>query len=228
MVIYLVTNKINGKKYVGQTIRPLSERWKDHCRAKDKNYFHNAIRKYGADNFTREVIDTAETVEELDEKEIYWIAKLNTLFPNGYNLKEGGNVSMRGRLGINNPKSRVVYQFRLNGEIVNAYYGASDGERKTGISSSAILRSLKNPRWLAGGYIWVYADDFMRDIQLPAKIVDSYSPKNKKRVVCVETGDEFDSVKEAAEKYGVYCTSISSCCTGKLKTTGGYHWKHID
>jgi hypothetical protein len=45
------------------------------------NYFHRAIHKYGSDNFEIQVIDTAKSGEELDEKEIYWIQKLETLVP---------------------------------------------------------------------------------------------------------------------------------------------------
>ena len=56
--------------------------------------FHEAIRKYGFEDFDWEVIDSAETLEELNEKEIFWINKLNTLSPNGYNLEKGGKVKV--------------------------------------------------------------------------------------------------------------------------------------
>ena len=225
MVIYLVTNKINGKRYVGQTVRTLNERWKDHCRVKDDNYFHRAIHKYGKENFTIEVIDSATTLDELDEKEIYWIHKLNTIFPKGYNLKEGGNVSMRGRLGVNNPKSRLIYQFRLDGSMVNGYYGVPDAERKTNISRSAILRNLKYGKPLAGGCVWVYGDTFSPE-ELVKKI-DSYKGNRWKSVVCIETGEKFKNMTEAAKKYNTYPHSISACCSGKLKTTGGFHWRCV-
>lgn len=228
MIVYLATNKVNGKQYVGQTIRPLLERWKDHCRVVDNNYFHNAIRKYGAENFSLEIIDQAETLEELDRKEMYWIEELGTLYPNGYNLKEGGNVSMRGRFGAMNPKSRLIYQFRLDGGIENAYYGVGEAERGTGIYNSAICRSLKKLGNVAGGCVWLYASDFLENMQLPAEAIDIYNGKRKKKVVCVETGECFDSMKEAAEKYGLFYNSISACCKGRLKTTGGYHWKYYD
>ena len=228
MVIYLITNKINGKRYVGQTIRPLSERWKDHCRANDNNYFHNAIRKYGKENFELKIIDAATNGLELDAKEIYWINKLNTLFPHGYNLKQGGNVSMRGRKGIDNPKARLIYQFGLDGSMVNGYYGVSDAERKTGINGSAIYRNLKKGNPLAGGYIWIYADEFNDNPQIIAVRVDCYSAKKHRSVICVETGEHFWSMTDAAKKYNTYPNSISACCAGKLKTTGGYHWRYCD
>lgn len=225
MIVYLATNKINGKQYVGQTVRSLEERWRDHCRVVDENFFHRAIRKYGADNFSVKIIDAAETVEELDEKEMFWISKLNTLFPSGYNLREGGNVSGRGRSGMLNPKSRLIYQFRLDGSMVGAYYGAKEAARRTGMCHSAILRSLKRDRSLAGGFIWMYADSFTP--KTLAKVVDEYPGRRWKAVVCVETGERFKNMTEAAKAYGTTPGSISACCAGRLKTTAGKHWKTL-
>lgn len=226
MIVYLITNKVNGKRYVGQTVRSLEERWKDHCRVKDDNYFHRAIHKYGVENFSLEIIDTADSGEELDEKEIFWIQKLNTLFPHGYNLKEGGDASMRGRFGINNPKSRLIYQFRLDGSLVNGYYGLGDAHRRTGCNSGAIARSLKHGYPLTAGCVWIYADEFTP--QRLAELVDNYLGKRWKPVICVETGEVFRSMSEAAKKHNVYPNSISACCAGRLKTTGGKHWKYFD
>lgn len=226
MIVYLVTNKISGKQYVGQTIRSLEERWRDHCRVKDENYFHRAIHKYGAENFSLEILDTATTEAELDEKEIYWIAKLNTLFPRGYNLKEGGNVAMRGVFGINNPKSRLIYQFRLNGGMVNGYYGVGDAVRRTGYNHSAISRSLKHGYPLTGECVWIYADEFTP--QRLAELIDNYKGRRWKAVICVETGECFKNMTEAAKAHGTTPGSISACCAGRLKTTAGKHWKYFD
>ena len=225
VVVYLVTNKINGKQYVGQTVRPVEERWKDHCRVKDENYFHRAIRKYGADNFSVEVIDTATTPEELDEKEVYWIKKLNCLFPNGYNLRDGGNVSGRGKFGVYNPKAKLIYQFRLDGSMVNGYYGVGEAERLTGYCPSSILRSLKTKTMLTGGCLWFYADEFTPE--LLRERIDNHSPR-RKAVVCRETGEVFESLSAAARKYGTQATCVSLCCKGKAKTTAGYHWSYYE
>lgn len=92
MIIYCITNRINDKKYIGQTIGSLRKRWIQHQSSArtDKNFpLYNAIRKYGADNFTVEQIDIAATQKELDQKEIYWGTKLNALSPEGYSLRFG-------------------------------------------------------------------------------------------------------------------------------------------
>ena len=80
MVIYKVKNKINGKTYIGQTIQVLGKRIGQHLKESknDKNNkpFLNAIKKYGIENFDWEIIDEASSLDELDEKEIYWIKQL--------------------------------------------------------------------------------------------------------------------------------------------------------
>lgn len=97
MKVYVITNKINNKKYVGQTIRSLDDRLKRHfndAKNGDDLYFHRAILKYGNENFFIEELDTADTQKELNKKEIYWIGKLDT-YNNGYNSTlggEGGNT----------------------------------------------------------------------------------------------------------------------------------------
>lgn len=89
-VIYRITNKINGKPYVGQTRQKLSQRIYGHKSNKGKSAIDAAIAKYGWKNFTVEIIEVCP-VESLNEKERYWIAKLNSKAPNGYNLTDGGD-----------------------------------------------------------------------------------------------------------------------------------------
>lgn len=91
MFIYKITNLINGKCYIGQTTRNIKERWNSHCYRKDsKSIINFAINKYGKNNFKLEILEKT-TINKLDKKEIYWINKLNTMAPNGYNLESGGN-----------------------------------------------------------------------------------------------------------------------------------------
>lgn len=92
-IIYKITNKVNGKSYIGQTRYTLEFRWRQHIHKKDNTYFHNAIRKYGAENFNAEIIEEVD-VSKLDEREIFYIAKYNT-FKEGYNLTIGGDGNRR-------------------------------------------------------------------------------------------------------------------------------------
>lgn len=100
-VIYKITNTVNGKAYIGQTSATLHRRWNEH-KADARNrkahpYLHLAMLKHGYDNFTIEVVDQAETREELDAKEIEWIAKLRTTDKHhGYNCTTGGGACFHG------------------------------------------------------------------------------------------------------------------------------------
>lgn len=99
MIIYKATNKINGKVYIGLTSQEFAERQRKH-KLKSVNaqtVFAKAIRKYGWDSFEWEIIDSANTIEELCEKEIYWISFFNSYVlsenSNGYNMTTGGEGS---------------------------------------------------------------------------------------------------------------------------------------
>ena len=86
--IYKVTNKINGKVYIGQSV-DIGRRWREHMTTKDDIYFHKAIQKYGVENFEWEVIEQCKK-KDLDEREIYWIEYYDS-FNKGYNCTKGGD-----------------------------------------------------------------------------------------------------------------------------------------
>jgi group I intron endonuclease len=100
MFIYKISNYINDKVYIGQTIRPIEERFKRHINDAINNvldtHFARAIRKYGKENFYIEKIDDANSQEELNLKEQYRIRYFDSI-NNGYNetdalYKCGGNT----------------------------------------------------------------------------------------------------------------------------------------
>ena len=90
--IYKITCLINGKAYVGQTRQSFKRRITEHKRdsSKGRPGIDAAIAKYGWANFTAEIIEVCP-VEMLNEREMYWIAKLNSKVPHGYNLTDGGD-----------------------------------------------------------------------------------------------------------------------------------------
>ena len=90
MIIYKATNKFDGKSYIGQTIKKLSFRKKQHENAKRITLFTDSIIKHGKNNFTWEVIEKCDSKEELDEMEFHYIKQYDTLCPNGYNMTLGG------------------------------------------------------------------------------------------------------------------------------------------
>ena len=82
--IYKITNKENGKSYIGQSIH-IERRWEEHCRPSASSLISNAIHKYGKTKFSFEILEECQ-VEDLDLLERYWIVKENTITPFGYNV----------------------------------------------------------------------------------------------------------------------------------------------
>lgn len=129
--IYKITNLVNNKMYIGQSARGVAERFHRHiCDAmngKLDTHFARAIRKYGPENFTVDVIDTVDSQEELNQQEQYWIRAYDSIH-HGYNetdaiYKSGGNTYMsktesemlaigarirETKLGSKNPHSRKI------------------------------------------------------------------------------------------------------------------------
>lgn len=99
-IIYCAQNKVNGKRYIGQTCRSLGERRRDHERwvrkpssAPSPSVFVSALRKYGVDSFKWSIVFDGIPNEDLNEYEIDAIAVYKTLSPNGYNLMTGGGAN---------------------------------------------------------------------------------------------------------------------------------------
>ena len=202
MLIYKMTNNINGKIYVGQTTQTLKERMRKH-KTTTKVLVDKEIAKYGYDNFTVEVIDHASTKEELDEKERKWIAFYNCIIPNGYNLCNGGSTT-EGYHHTDEAKTKMsrAKKGKYTGEG-NPFYGKHHSaeqrakwsrERKGRDTHKATIASLVNHR---------------------------------RKVRNITTGKEFNSLKEAAEYYGIFATHITrSAKHGTV--THGCRWEYIE
>jgi group I intron endonuclease len=142
MWIYKITNIQNNKCYIGQSIRPIQQRFNRHMNDALNNilntHFARAIRKYGKENFTIEAIDTANSQDELNQKEQYWIHFYNSV-EDGYNetsaiSKCGGNTYeskteeemqaisekiRQTKLGSKNPMARKIKRTNIiTGEII--------------------------------------------------------------------------------------------------------------
>ena len=144
MWIYKITNIQNNKVYIGQTIRPVEQRFNRHMTDALNNildtHFARAIRKYGKENFIIETIDKASTQEELNQKEQYWIRYYNSV-EQGYNetdaiSKCGGNTYKsknneemsiikekirQTKLGSNNPMAKKVKRINIKTNEVDIF-----------------------------------------------------------------------------------------------------------
>lgn len=188
MVIYKVTDRTNGKAYIGQTAKKLERRWYEHVNKANQGsnlVFHSAIREHGAENFQVEAIDYAATREEALSKENYWILKLDCIYPKGYNSNEGGAhpkteefVKLK-----NSGKNHWSYGKKLPKETLqkkhDALYRKPSGRSrpvrcvetgevqpfakeffyKYGYQHSKILECCKGRRQTHRGFHWEYAEE---------------------------------------------------------------------
>lgn len=107
MVIYKITNLVNGKIYIGQTSKSIDIRLNQHTAHKGCIYLHKAIKKYGKENFIIEEIYRVFKKEYLNEVEKLCINQYNSLVPNGYNICVGGNAPMENRKHTKEAKQKI-------------------------------------------------------------------------------------------------------------------------
>lgn len=163
MWIYKITNDINNKVYIGQSSRNVKERFTRHLNDAMSNrldtHFCRAIRKYGPEHFHYKIIDTAQSQEELNQKEHYWINYYNSV-ENGYNetdsiLKCGGNTYLnktkeemdiikekirQTKMGDRNPNHRKVIQTDLlTGEQI-IFGSMQEGARYHKVKNKAFIQ----------------------------------------------------------------------------------------
>lgn len=120
--IYLITNKITGEKYVGQTKNSIYVRFGSHChdykRFPYRPLYAN-MEKYGIDNFEPSLLETCD-IDKMDEREIYWIDKLDT-FENGLNDTPGGSGRSQSTWITKDIELDIVNIFEKDGYTKNIY-----------------------------------------------------------------------------------------------------------
>ena len=213
--IYKIENLINGKKYIGQSI-DIQRRFEEHKRDKDNCRIHQAIRKYGINNFSFEIIEECSP-SMLDEREKYWI-KYYDSFNNGYNATHGGNQDI---LPAIKACQKTVYQYDFNLHLINIYSGVREASRQTGIHPSSIGECCRHILGQAGGYIFCYEGDIPIKPRLHKKKVIQYTLKD-------EPIQEFNSIQEASIATNSNRNAISMVCRGKRLTANGFKWRYAD
>lgn len=212
MIIYKITNKINNKVYIGQTVQSLSKRFWAHCNNDSCPVMHAAIKKYGKENFAIEQIDSTTSNAELDEKEIYWIAFYNSIVPNGYNRTAGGHC------GANTNEQRE--------KLKRAHLGkrhSDDARKKMSASHMGYKYSEFAKEKMSIARKGLNLSEKTKQKMSAAKTGDK-NPLSK-RIVCVETGEIFACMSQAEKTLSV--KNVWAVCNGKRKTAGGLHFKYF-
>ena len=250
--IYMYTNKINGKRYVGQT-KNFNKRHKQHIvQSKNKDYishynmpFHIAIRKYGIENFEIKILaENIESEEKINEYEIFFIKRYNTLANNGngYNIASGGFLDFR--LGKNeyeleqwkNNLSNSHIGKKLSDETKQKLSEISKGKKlsdETKQRMSESKKQEKNPMYgKTGENHHFYGKHHTEETR--KKISENKKGKNKNSKKIIQYDKQmniikiWDYIRQASESLNIDESAISKCCRGKLKSTGGYIWKYYE
>lgn len=228
MCVYSITNRRNGKMYIGLTKGLAGARWRNHISSNARGVkacplVSRAIDKYGVDAFAFAVIDIAESREQLAHKERFWIKELNTLAPQGYNLTTGGyvgaDVSEETREKLRKSAGNRSTQWRgLQSEAKKAWF-ASDPER--GKKAAERAKKHHTGRKQAPEQVEIRAS-LRRGVILSQgqRIKLARAHMNGKVIEC-SNGCFYMSSYEAAISTGVDKDKVGSVCTGKRKSTGG-------
>ena len=208
--VYRIWNNLTGNSYIGSTTKEIEFRLQDHLQKSAKKVdtkFYKAIEDYGPQAFEIELLDEVETIDELAQKEIYYIEAYQTL-SNGYNSNRGGGFK------------KSIYQFEQGNPDPIAIYdtleSAADSvgaSRKT--ISNACLGSLKS----AKGYLWSYTPEYPIVEDKRSKTVYQYDLDG----LLIAT---FSSAREASKQLGIGLSSITRCCRGERKQTSGYKFSY--
>ena len=183
-IIYRITNTQNGKVYIGQTTHTLRDRWRLHCaRNSTCSLLKQAIQEYGKDAFIMEQVDTAESRDELNQKEMAWIERENSIHPNGYNVDKGGyhiqyTQAARQRMSNNQAHhredSKRLISSRLSGKyagkasfnhraVVNLDTGerfdtATEAAKAYGVTVSTLTKTCRGVQRRTAGHRWAFLE----------------------------------------------------------------------
>ena len=217
-IIYCHTNKLNNKKYIGQTRKKeVKYRFGKNGREyRNQPKFYRAIQKYGWDNFEHILLeDNIKTQEDANLKEQYYIKRYNTI-KFGYNCRSGGRDNYN--------LAKKVNQYSLNGSFIKTWDSLASVEDELKIACGSIVKCCKLQLKSAGSYMWRYYSGNCSNISPIHKLT------NAKPVIQYSIHGnlikEFNSAKEAQSYTGILKSDICLCCKYVSKTAGGYVWRY--
>lgn len=218
--IYCHRNKINNKSYIGQTgAVPYTRRWSGHGTSgspyKNCRVFERAILKYGWDNFEHFILMDNLTLKEANHYETLFINLFDTTNPEiGYNIAKGGENHTHSE---ETKKLISKHHADVSGENHPMYGKHHSKETKEKMRQAALGR--------------VVSEETKQKISKATK--GKNNPRAKK-VLCLNTGEIFETAKKAAEWAKRDNSALCKCCNGKTKSCGIHpetgeplHWQYV-
>lgn len=249
--IYLWTNLINNKKYVGQA-QSFYNRMTTYKTKGATKFLQNAIKKYGIENFDITILEKCP-IDKLDEREQYWMDFYKSYErENGYNICKYASIT-RGykytdevKQKIKETKSKRVYQKPI--KELNGMYGKHHTEEAKNKIRESTKRLWENPEYrkmqserMSGEKNYFYNVHMYGELNprygkhctLETKQKISNKAKGRKNVkisipvVCIETGKEYYSMTLAAQELNTYASAIKIAVDNPNRTCKGYHFSKI-
>lgn len=229
--IYKIENLVNGKIYIGQS-KHIKQRWSEHKKELKANkhanhYLQRAWNKYGEDNFSHIILEECDE-SCLDEREKYYINLYNSFNSDaGYNLTDGGgrnrDISAHTReilsnnmSGVNHPNRKEVICL----ETGKVFVSIIDAANSIGVDYSAITRCCNGITGTVKRLHWLFYNDYLDKTQIELDEILKKENLKDRKVICLNTGEVFQSIKDAHEKTGVNANTIGQCCSGNRKKAG--------
>lgn len=214
----------SNKKYIGITKRNPKYRWNNGNAYQENNYFKNAIKKYGWNNFQHIILFTNLTKEKAELKEQELILKYKSTNENfGYNLESGGNIQKEinniTRKKMSNAATKRMSNIKLRKKISKTLTGrkiSPEIVKKSSMKRKGIKLTEKHKAKLRGRK------------KTEAEIKKTNEAKFKKTSKYSLNGTflkKYKSQKEAAKENNILATCISQCIHKRTKTAGGYKWE---
>ncbi len=213
--VYAHINKANGKIYVGITKLNPEKRWRNGLAYSENQHFYNAILKYGWDGFEHEIIASKLTKEEACNFERILVEKLDLKNPEyGYNQMDGGSLPPI-KTGENHPN----YGRHLSEETRSKISKSKTG-KKIGPHSEETKKKISEGN---KGKSKPHTEEQKRLLSI--KHTGSGNP-NAKQVKCIETGEIFETAKEASLSIGKSISAVKVAIHTNTRA-GGFHWCYI-
>ena len=205
--------------YVGLTTKSVEERWSEHCDTAKRGYggylIHSKMHSHGLSHFS---IYKIEDTDNLNEREKFWIKKLNThVSLGGYNLTWGGEQ-------CSDSIKKKCYQYTPTGEYLHEYSSIAEAGRAVNGKSNNIIKVLEGKLNIAYGYRW----SFNKVNKLPS-LTTNYTGQAKpisQYDLNYNFIKSYPSVREAARTLNKSQGTISMAATGRRKTAYGFIWKY--